>query len=275
MPPAPAPFVQNALCIYLLVLLASLGSSLLIALLRAPELQPWRTRSLAFSGALLASVLAGAALIFYDGGYSALPAEGRSLLEDHVTMQAFLAAGCSLLASVGCLFWQAEGRPPFPVASAWDSGRSVRSAMRAVPWLWVAGAVAVLLGASLALFAWVPVRPVPGYAVVERVFERSPVAALFLILPATLFEEVLFRLYLQGGLRRLLAAHDPGWTAIVVPAVVWALGHAGQVEPDFPKLVQMFVFGLVQGWIMERKGFESVVLVHVGFNLAALALGKG
>lgn len=112
----------------------------------------------------------------------------------------------------------------------------------------------------------------PGYA-------RVPMAVqLAIALPAVagiaVAEEIFFRGVVQQWMVRLAGG---GGTvvvaAIVLTSVFWSVGHAGNVEPAWFKLSQIFVLGLIFGGLAHRHGVESSCAAHVCLNLVATILG--
>ena len=93
------------------------------------------------------------------------------------------------------------------------------------------------------------------------------------ILPAMLFaaivvapagEEVLFRGFLFRGFARTERAV---WPAIVVISLLWAALH---IQYDWTGLLQIFLIGLLLGWVRWRSGSLWLTFVlHALFNLEA------
>jgi membrane protease YdiL (CAAX protease family) len=90
----------------------------------------------------------------------------------------------------------------------------------------------------------------PADPSVEKLFENMKLAdavpfVLFIALPPGIFEELLYRGYIQ---RRLLQRWRPGW-AILVTSTLFALAH---VQPH--AMVVSFVLGLWLGFVAWRSG---------------------
>jgi membrane protease YdiL (CAAX protease family) len=84
-------------------------------------------------------------------------------------------------------------------------------------------------------------------------------------------EEILFRGVVQGWITRLLGGDRAAAAlAIVAATAVWTLGHAGSAEPLWLKLSQIFILGLVFGWLAYRYSVEAAIVAHVGLNVSAL-----
>jgi membrane protease YdiL (CAAX protease family) len=85
-------------------------------------------------------------------------------------------------------------------------------------------------------------------------------AAAILIAPAG--EEAMFRGFLFRGWAR---SSRSAWPAIVVISVLWAMLH---VQYDWTGVLQIFVVGLVLGWMRWRSGSLTLTfLLHALFNL--------
>ncbi len=81
-------------------------------------------------------------------------------------------------------------------------------------------------------------------------------------------EELIFRLGIQNYLATKLNRNNNGyWIAIVLTSIVWALGHAGTLDPNWVKFAQIFPVGLALGWLYRRNGVESTIIAHSLFNV--------
>ena len=83
-------------------------------------------------------------------------------------------------------------------------------------------------------------------------------------------EELVFRLGIQNFLAT--ACNWWGrryWLAIVATSAIWTLGHAGTLDPDWVKFLQIFPVGIALGWLFRKHGIESCIAVHVLFNVLA------
>lgn len=143
-------------------------------------------------------------------------------------------------------------------------------------WLQWVGTMSVLaLGWSLGFFfgiqLFIEVREVDG-GIVQAFLQGSWFAYLMMCcvaLGAAVWEEVVFRGYLQGRLERTALGT---WGAVIVAAFIFALGHANFVEPWGIKEFQIFVLGLLFGWTKLRFGLLAAVLVHMAHNGVSLAI---
>lgn len=86
-------------------------------------------------------------------------------------------------------------------------------------------------------------------------------------------EEIAFRLGIQNFLARYLHLEGKGyWLAILLTSVLWTLGHAGTLDPEWVKFAQIFPMGLALGWLFKKYGTESTILAHGLFNVILLFL---
>ncbi len=86
-------------------------------------------------------------------------------------------------------------------------------------------------------------------------------------------EEIVFRLGIQNFLAKHLKLQSENyWIAIFITSVLWSLGHAGVLEPEWVKLAQIFPVGLMLGWLYKKFGAESTMLAHGIFNLVLIFL---
>lgn len=87
--------------------------------------------------------------------------------------------------------------------------------------------------------------------------------AFFAVVAAPLFEEILFRGFLFGGLRRWLGP----WSAAVLSAAVFALYHL-----EIDTLPGLFVLGLALAWLRERTGgLAAPIAMHACYNAVQVA----
>jgi membrane protease YdiL (CAAX protease family) len=56
----------------------------------------------------------------------------------------------------------------------------------------------------------------------------------------------------------------------VLPAAVFALGHAAYSEPPLLKEAQILAVGCALGWARDRWGLAAAVAIHMAFNLAVV-----
>jgi membrane protease YdiL (CAAX protease family) len=140
-------------------------------------------------------------------------------------------------------------------------------------WLTTLGVGVGAVVYSLILFA--VTGPDIGVAFRDVGGRSSSVSLLTLIavLEVAFIEELTFRLGIQNYLAAKLGGHRNGyWIAIVLTSIVWTLGHAGTLDPNWIKFAQIFPIGLVLGWLYRRHGAESTIIAHSLFNVLAVFL---
>jgi len=97
----------------------------------------------------------------------------------------------------------------------------------------------------------------------------TPIGAALIGLVAV-GEELVFRLGIQNFLAALCNWWGRNyWLAIVATSALWTLGHAGALDPDWVKFLQVFPAGVALGWLFRKHGIESCIAVHVLFNVLA------
>jgi membrane protease YdiL (CAAX protease family) len=135
----------------------------------------------------------------------------------------------------------------------------------------VATGVAVIY--STLLFSWL--HPSSGWAV-KMLFGtnrggsgfRGAVSALLLASNFAFAEEFVYRGCFQSLITSMLPASKVNsWRAIIIVALVWTIGHAGSLSPDWVKFVQVFPLGVFLGWWYGRAGYIGSVTVHIAFNI--------
>lgn len=161
----------------------------------------------------------------------------------------------------------------FLLAAAWDMGVTTWLADAILKNLGLDGNPYYSLDAALQLLA--------DTAAVK--FSITPEAALllyaaFIILWAPIGEELFYRGYMQGTLRK---SHG-FWTAALVSAGFFAIRHATHfffLWPDVPVVAAAswvagtFVFGLLMSWLYEKtRSLWPAMLVHAAVNVVELLL---
>jgi membrane protease YdiL (CAAX protease family) len=93
------------------------------------------------------------------------------------------------------------------------------------------------------------------------------VAAFLIVIVAPLSEEMFFRGFMFGGLRRSMSM----WPAALISAAVWGSLHLG--AGNIGVAVQLAVFGVILAWLYERSGtLWAPVLAHTINNTIAFVL---
>ncbi len=93
------------------------------------------------------------------------------------------------------------------------------------------------------------------------------IAAFLIVIAAPLSEELFFRGFMFGGLRRTMSL----WPAAVISAIVWGSLHLG--AGNVGVAIQLAVFGVILAWLYERSGtLWAPVLAHTINNTIAFVL---
>ena len=140
-------------------------------------------------------------------------------------------------------------------------------APRTLGWAVVVGAAAIALpGAALLSAGWLAPVSAPGS---ELEAARYALAVLVVLLPAAVWEELLFRGY---ALRVLKDALGP-WPAVVITAAAFGFAHAGNIA-DVPVLALVLVTlaGVLLGWIvLARRSLYAAIAAHLAWNAVLVA----
>jgi len=100
---------------------------------------------------------------------------------------------------------------------------------------------------------------------------------LAVMINAVILEELECRLFVQGALVLLLTRQlgrprrEAAWLAILCSALLWTWAHSTSFQFPWAKYLQIFPFGLMLGYLMERHGFWACIMAHGMYN--ALILG--
>lgn len=185
-----------------------------------------------------------------------------------------------VMAATGAWLSEKEKTPPFPVANGlWRrKAGTLRAAAERIGIALVAGGVALIY--SIGLF-WgcqqltgSPPQPAPGTEEVAEIFAGNIPLVLGFGLAAAFWEEIFVRLFLLNALRRLFrGARFSTVCAVLLSSAIWAAGHAGTMNPEIIKFMQVFVVGILFGIIHVKKGIETCLGAHSAFNVGILVLG--
>lgn len=87
---------------------------------------------------------------------------------------------------------------------------------------------------------------------------------IFLVLPSAVIEEIVFRFFLQTKLASYLKNMS---IAIIISSVAWAAGHYGMLQPEGIKELQIFYIGIILGFVRNKWGIETAIMLHLLMNL--------
>ena len=122
--------------------------------------------------------------------------------------------------------------------------------------------------------AWSPLRSPYSSVLVNFVPALTP---MVMSLNAGMAEETAFRL---AGFALLFGATRRAWIAILVPAFVWSLAHAGyEFIPFYTRLVELTLVGALFGLALLRYGIVPCIVAHyfydaVVMNVSLLTSGR-
>lgn len=140
--------------------------------------------------------------------------------------------------------------------------------LREVPLRWIGiwlGVLVLFIVTTESIGYWLERPLVPDFMI--KAYSSAVVPALLwlaLIVAAPVFEELLFRGFLQTSLET--AAMDAGW-AILIPALFWSVMHW---QYDFYDMSWIFLFGVLLGLARWHSGSLFMpVLMHMSVNLMA------
>jgi membrane protease YdiL (CAAX protease family) len=196
-----------------------------------------------------------------DGGFDSVTEfEAGQSLGARIALQGLLAATLALVA-----FSLANPRSgALAPAAALGLRRSLRS-----PWAAAAIAYGAYIASAVALA--VLIQPEQEDVTRELGFGESRIgdlaSALLIVVAAPLSEEIFFRGFVFGGLRRAM----PFVAAAAISALVWGIFHFTG-PGSWGVVLQLSVFGVALAWLYERTGsIWPAIAVHAINN--ALAFG--
>ena len=56
--------------------------------------------------------------------------------------------------------------------------------------------------------------------------------------------------------------------AVFLTAALWSLAHSGMIIPEWYKFTQVFVVGIILGFLFLRRGIEATIITHVIINVS-------
>ncbi|MEQ8187397.1 MAG: CPBP family glutamic-type intramembrane protease [Candidatus Eremiobacterota bacterium] len=86
-------------------------------------------------------------------------------------------------------------------------------------------------------------------------------------------EEVTWRFFWPALLLYLFRNIRFKWVySIVITSALWSIGHAGMLNPEWMRFIQIFVYGLLLGWLLKKRGLEACLASHFMSNIILTAI---
>lgn len=54
---------------------------------------------------------------------------------------------------------------------------------------------------------------------------------------------------------------------IVITSTIWSIAHAGMLNPEWMRFIQIFIYGLLLGWLFKKRGLEACLASHLISNI--------
>jgi membrane protease YdiL (CAAX protease family) len=103
----------------------------------------------------------------------------------------------------------------------------------------------------------------------------TAVQLVLFVVQIALAEEITFRLGVLSMLAYMFRNQRAGtWIAIALTSVIWTIGHASTLEPEWVKFAQILPAGIALGWLQRRYGLETAFLAHAVLNVSAYGLSS-
>lgn len=264
--------------IYSAMSLAGWITVLVVAIVRWGDTRPRLGTGIKLASVFLALSLPGAiaVLLFLDLSQVLPPRLPRVVyrlgsLAGALNLLLLLLSAAHLVLEVAVADMAVPGRRPFPFAS--KGGRRFAG--------WTLGALVGIVGAVVSAVILYRLHVRQGEAIdimfrmLPKLREYSSLRISLLFLPtalaAAVAEEVLYRGVLQAWLIRWLGATRSGVAVgIAVTSFLWALPHIPNTDSVVAKLTQVFILGLLFGWLARRYSVEASMVAHLCLNLSSV-----
>lgn len=106
--------------------------------------------------------------------------------------------------------------------------------------------------------------------------DRALIGFSLIALMAAPLEEIVFRMGAQSGLEAVCEKFGVSkWCAIIAVAGFFALGHAGMIDPNGIKEVQILAVGCIFGYLKIQYGLSAAILAHLVLNASTLVIEFG
>jgi uncharacterized protein len=174
-------------------------------------------------------------------------------------------SGAAVLALAAAHFVMVRVVDDLPWRAVWLDAAALGP--RTLGWGVVVGAAAIAVpGVALLSAGWLEPVAAPGTAG-DAV--RYGVLMLAVLLPAAVWEELLFRGYLLRVLRDAMGA----WPAVLITGAAFGVAHAGNlVSVPLLALVLVTLAGVLLGWIvLARRSLYAAIAAHLAWNAVLVA----
>ncbi len=86
-------------------------------------------------------------------------------------------------------------------------------------------------------------------------------------------EEVTWRFFWPALLLYLFRNVRLKWVyTTVITSALWSIAHAGMLNPEWMRFIQIFVYGLLLGWLFKKRGLEACFASHFMSNIILTAI---
>lgn len=160
--------------------------------------------------------------------------------------------------------WGDFGLGGSPERNVRDFGLGILAAAGMLPFVYATNALLVFwLGPPT-------IHPAIQNLMTDPAWETVFAAALLAVVLAPLFEELAFRVLLQGWLERLTSRR--AWWPIFASAICFGIAHTNQGFAQTPIIVLAIGLGYVY---RQTHSYVAVVSMHMAFNALSLAIALG
>ncbi|HSJ65160.1 MAG TPA: CPBP family intramembrane glutamic endopeptidase [Gemmatimonadaceae bacterium] len=174
-------------------------------------------------------------------------------------------SGAAVLALAAAHFVMVRVVDDLPWRAVWLDAAA--AGPRPLGWGMAVGAAAIAVpGAALLSAGWLELVGAPGTAG-DAV--RYGVLMLAVLLPAAVWEELLFRGYLLRVLRDAIGA----WPAVLITGAAFGVAHVGNLaSAPLLALVLVTLAGVLLGWIvLARRSLYAAIAAHLAWNAVLVA----
>ncbi|MFC1850916.1 CPBP family intramembrane glutamic endopeptidase [candidate division CSSED10-310 bacterium] len=111
-----------------------------------------------------------------------------------------------------------------------------------------------------------PLITPPGY-------NQDHIVMINYVLVGAVVEELYTRLFALSLLLWIFKKRRGQYfLAVILTALIWAFSHAGMIDPEWYKIMQVSLMGMVLGILYLRRGIEATLLAHIALNLGGMMI---